>query len=148
MSSAPFDINLVVKRLQALDPQPFSQIGTIVEYGKITDLDGFAMPGAYVLMGPERGNPGNGNRAQVAEVVFGVAISVRNYGQGAEGLTHQVNPLIGDVRDQLIGWVPNKFCTTGLQWLKGDVLDYNAGTLVWMDVFTVNHVIGSMRCKK
>ncbi|OCJ46376.1 MULTISPECIES: hypothetical protein [unclassified Serratia (in: enterobacteria)] len=148
MSSAPFDINLVVERLRAIDPQPFSQVGTIVEYGKVTDLSGFAMPGAYVLMGPERGTPGNGSRAQVAEAVIGVAISVRNYGQGAEGLTHQVNPLISTVREHLIGWVPNKFCTTGIQWVKGDVLDYDAGTLVWMDVFMVNHVIGGMRCKK
>ena len=99
MSSGPFDINLVVARLQELDPQPFSQIGTIVEYSKVTDLSGFAMPGAYVLMGPERGIPGNGARAQMAEAVIGIAISVRNYGMGAEGLTHEVNPLIGQVRD-------------------------------------------------
>ncbi|BEO27831.1 hypothetical protein SMQC21_14110 [Serratia marcescens] len=148
MSSAPFDINLVVARLQELDPQPFSQIGTIVEYSKVTDLSGFAMPGAYVLMGPERGVPGNGGRAQVAEAVIGIAIAVRNYGLGAEGLTHEVNPLIGQVRDQLIGWRPTLASTTGLQWLRGDVLDFDGGTLLWMDTFQVQHVIGGKRCQK
>nr|WP_156170940.1 hypothetical protein [Yersinia aldovae] len=106
------------------------------------------MPGAYVLMGPERGQPGNGGRAQVAEAVIGVAIAVRNYGLGSEGLTHEVNPLISAVRDQLIGWVPSPRCTTGLQWVRGDILDYNGGTLVWMDTFQIQHVIGGNRWKK
>ena len=148
MSSGPFDINLVVARLQELDPQPFSQIGTIVEYSKVTDLSGFAMPGAYVLMGTERGIQGKGARAQNADAVIGIAISVRNYGMGAEGLTHEVNPLIGQVRDHLIGWRPTPASATGMQWLRGDVLDFDGGMLLWMDTFQVQHVIGGRRCLK
>ena len=138
MSSEPFSISLIVERLQPLTPEPLSFLGTIVEYSKVQELSGFAVPGAYVLMGPERGIPGNGSRAQVAEAVFGVAVAVRNYGQGADGLTHEIN--------LLIGWVPGKLATTGIQWLKGDILDYDGSTLLWMDTFQVNHVIGGRRC--
>ncbi|MBE5226709.1 hypothetical protein IG611_15295 [Pectobacterium sp. A535-S3-A17] len=148
MSSAPFDISLIVARLQALDPQPFTTIGTVVEYSKITDLNGFSTPSAYVLMGPEQGEPGTG-RAQVASMVFGVAIAVRNYSSDAAlALAHESHPLIGQVRDQLIGFLPSKFHTTPVQWLRGDVLDYDAGTLVWMDTFQTKRVIGGMRCQK
>ncbi|EAM8775570.1 hypothetical protein CCR08_25020, partial [Salmonella enterica] len=66
MSSEPFSISLIVERLQSLTPEPLSFLGTIVEYSQVTELSGFAVPGAYVLMGPERGVPGNGSRAQVA----------------------------------------------------------------------------------
>ncbi|ECB0373100.1 hypothetical protein EUR97_13625 [Salmonella enterica subsp. enterica serovar Muenchen] len=146
MSSEPFSISLIVERLQSLTPEPLSFLGTIVEYSQVTELSGFAVPGAYVLMGPERGVPGNGSRAQVAEAVFGVAVAVRNYGQGADGLTHEISPLVGQIRDQLIGWIPGKLATTGIQWLKGDILDYDGGTLLWMDTFQVSHVIGGRRC--
>ena len=148
MSSAPFDITLIVDRLKAIDPQPFTTIGTVVEYSKITDLTGFSTPSAYVLMGPEQGEQGAG-RSQVASMVFGVAIAVRNYsGDGAVALAHESHPLIGQVRDQLIGFLPSKMHTTPVQWLRGDVLDYDAGTLVWMDTFQTKRVIGSMRYQK
>jgi hypothetical protein len=58
MSSEPFSISLIVERLQPLTPEPLSFLGTIVEYSQVTELSGFAVPGAYVLMGPERGVPG------------------------------------------------------------------------------------------
>ncbi|WP_431222207.1 phage tail terminator protein [Serratia sp. L9] len=148
MSSGPFDLSCVIERIQSLQPDPLSFVGSVVEYSKVTDLSAVSVPAAYVLMGSERGIPGNGSRAQVAEAVFGIVIVVRNYGLGIEGMIHEANPLIGQVRDLMIGWMPNKRCTTGVQWVKGDVLDYDAGTLVWMDVFTVNHIIGGMRCQK
>jgi hypothetical protein len=145
MSSEPFSISLIVERLQPLTPLPLSFLGTIVEYSQVQELSGFAVPGAYVLMGPERGVPGtDGHR--LLKAVFGVAVAVRNYGQGADGLTHEISPLIGQIRDQLIGWMPGKLATTGIQWLKGDILDYDGGTLLWMDTFQVNHVIGGRRC--
>ncbi|MFP2263669.1 phage tail terminator protein [Citrobacter braakii] len=145
MSSEPFNIGLIVERLRSLTPVPLSFLGTIVEYSQVTELSGFAVPGAYVLMGPERGVPGKGCRAQVAEATFGVAVAVRNYSPGADGLTHEISPLIGQIRDQLIGWIPGKLSTTGIQWVKGDILDYDGSTLLWMDTFQVNHIIGGKR---
>ncbi|EHF4786549.1 hypothetical protein JZS45_002524 [Salmonella enterica] len=147
MSSAPFDTGLIVARLQALSPQPFSLVGTVVEYSKITDLTGFSTPSAYVLMGSEKGSTDAQTRVQVAECLVGVAIVVRNYAPGADGLTHEIHPLIAAVRDALTGWLPERRCTTPVQWVQGDILDFDAGTLVWMDVFRVRHIIGGNVCR-
>ncbi|EHN5173259.1 hypothetical protein KI912_003115 [Salmonella enterica] len=147
MNSAPFDTGLIVERLKALSPQPFSQIGTVVEYSKITDLTGFATPSAYVLMGSEKGSTDAQLRVQVAECLVGVVTVVRNYSPGAAGLTHEINPLIAAVRDALTGWIPDGRCTTPVQWIQGDILDFDAGTLAWMDVFRVRHIIGGKTCR-
>ncbi|ECG5643233.1 hypothetical protein E1K64_15935 [Salmonella enterica subsp. enterica serovar Poona] len=147
MSSAPFDTGLVTARLQALSPQPFSLIGSVVEYGKITDLTGFATPSVYVLPGSEKGSSDAQQRVQVAECLFGVVIAVRNYAPGADGLTRELRPLIATVRDTLTGWMPDRFCTTPVQWVQGDILDFDAGTLVWMDVFRVRHTTGGSKCR-
>lgn len=147
MSSAPFDTGLIVERLKALSPQPFSQIGTVVEYSKITDLTGFSTPSAYVLMGSEKGSADAQRRMQVAECLVGVVTVVRNYAPGADGLTHEIHPLIATIRDALIGWLPERRCTTPVQWVQGDILDFDAGTLVWMDVFRVRHMIGGNACR-
>lgn len=148
MSSAPFDTGLVVERLKAIRPAPFSLVGTIVEYSRITDLSGFTTPAAYVLMGSERGGTDAQLRVQVAECTVGVVIAVRNYSPGADGLTHEIRPLISAVRDSLVGWIPERNCTTGMIWLQGDVLDFDAGTLLWMDVYKVKHVIGGKICRR
>lgn len=148
MSSAPFDTGLVVERLKSITPAPFPLVGTIVEYSKITDLTGFTTPAAYVLMGSERAGTDAQLRVQVAECTVGVVIAVRNYSPGADGLTHEIRPLISAVRDSLVGWMPERNCTTGMVWLQGDVLDFDAGTLLWMDVYKVKHVIGGKACRK
>jgi hypothetical protein len=105
MSSEPFSISLIVERLHTdAVPAELSR-----HHRRIQPGDGvvrFCGPRGVCADGAGARCPGNGSRAQVAEAVFGVAVAVRNYGQGADGLTHEISPLIGQIRDQLIGWVP------------------------------------------
>lgn len=142
MSSAPFNPEIVIERLRSTIAE-FRQVRGSSDYASITKLMDLQPPEAFVLLARERGKPMPGTTRQPAIVSFGVVIAVRNY-KYQKGVPAQADasPLIGRVRDELIGWVPPVDGGRGCSWLQGDVLDYNAGTLLWSEVFQTQHFIG------
>lgn len=143
MSAALFDINLVRQRLTDLVTD-LQTIEGAAEYAQITELRQFRPPCAYVLPVRERGDgePAKGGR-QRALVQFGVVAAVRNYRdtRGAETLD-ELGPLIGKIRDALIGWTPAVAGARPCQWLQGDVLDFDDSTLLYSNVFQTQMFIG------
>lgn len=141
MSSEPFDIDLVIARLRA-EVNHLREVGGAADYGAITELRAFTPPSAFALLARERGLPAKGTR-QPAEVFFGVVSACRNFsGLRGEPAFRDVRATVGPIRDALIGWMPPIQGGRGCQWIQGDVLDYDANTILWSDVFQTQHFIG------
>ena len=141
--SQPFDSQMVIDRLKSL-PELQSVAGA-AEYATVTSLKDFRVPCAYVLLLQERGDdaavkPRGGQRAIVT---FAVVVAARNYGdQRGERTLQELRPLLGSVRDLLMGWTPEARGARPVQWTRGDVLDYDRSTLLWADVYQTQHFIG------
>ena len=143
MSAAPFDVDLVIGRLRAQVPE-LQLVEGAGAYAAIRSLGDFRTPSAYVLLVNERsdGDVPKGGR-QRALATFGVVLAVRSYrDQVSAAAMNDVSPLVGRIRDLLIGWQPEIQGGRPCQWLQGDVLDYDASTLLWCDVFKTQHFIG------
>lgn len=149
MSSAPFDIDLVIARLKARVPT-LRDVRGAADYAAIKEFRDFRPPEAFVVIVRERGKPMLGNTRQAVQAYFGVVIAARNYReQHGKPALDAATPLVGQIRDALIGWVPSDAAgvpikgARGCQWSQGDVMDYDTATLLWSDVFNTQHFIGS-----
>lgn len=142
MSSAPFDTAPVIERVQDLVPG-LQQVRGSADYGAVSSIRDFRVPEAFVMVARERGKPNPGNHRQATTVQFAVVVAVRNYGykRGMPAMA-DASPLIGEIREALIGWIPDVAGGRGCEWLEGHVLDYDAGTLLWSDLFKTQHFIG------
>lgn len=140
MNAQPFDIQPVIERLRAGMPE-LRLVGGAADYAAITGLRDFVPPCAYVLIAQERGEPNGANGRQRALVTFGVVLAVRNH-SGARGAADDLRPLLGKLRETLMAWIPGRPGARAVQWLQGDVLDYDAGTLLWSDVYQTQYFIG------
>lgn len=148
MSSAPFDIQLVIDRLkdQVLVLQ---RVEGAAELGSVKDLRDFRTPSAYVLLAQETpiprqpGHPGGASR-QMATVHFGITLAVRNYSDNkGMAAADDLRAVLGAVRDALIGWVPPGLAgARDCQLIQGKVLDYDANALVWADIYQTQHALG------
>lgn len=151
MSSEPFDIDLVIARLKSQVPT-LRNVRGAADYASIKQFSDFVPPEAFVLLARERGVEAPGNSRQPARVLFGVIVVARNYReQRGKPALDAATPLVGQVRDALIGWIPQDGNGVpvrggrGCQWSQGDVMDYDQATLLWSDVFSTQHFIGSQQ---
>lgn len=149
MSSAPFNVDLVITRLLAQVPD-LRRVRGAADYAAVTSLQDFQPPEAFVVPARERGAPNAGSSRQAVQAYFGVVVVVRNYKeQRGKPSLDDATPLIGRTRDALIGWIPADAAGNtlrggrGCQWVQGDVMDYDASTLLWSDVYQTQHFIGS-----
>lgn len=143
MSAEPFDVDRVIARLKDQVPA-LRLVEGAAEYATLTGLKDFGTPCAYVLLVRERGDgkPGRPGR-QRALVTFGVVLAVKNYRgrRGAEA-AEDLSPILGAVRNAIIGWNPGNQGGRECTWIQGDVLDYDAGTLLWSEVYQTQGFIG------
>lgn len=140
--SAPFSPALIIERLKA-QVTGVKAIGTAANYAAVKGLRDFPVPSIFVLRPRESGDPHSAGR-QRANVVIGIAIVGRNYRDGAgAAATDDLDQLISKVRDALIGWKPTVSGGRPIQWVQGDLLDYDDSTAVWMEVFQTQHFIGT-----
>lgn len=148
MSSAPFNHNLVIARLKDQVPE-LQSIGGAADLAAITAVRDFRTPSAFVILAVETpiprqsGAPGAATR-QMVQVSFGVVVAVRNYrdNKGASA-ADDLNPVLGKVRDALLGWVPPGLTgARDCQLVQGQVVDYDTNTMVWTDVYSTQHSIG------
>lgn len=146
--SQPLDTGLIEQRLRDVLPQ-FEVIAGAADYAAVQELRGFRTPSAYVVTAQERDATEptqaqrRGSGRQHAETTFGVILALRNY-RDARGaaVTDDARPLIGAVRDALMGWTPGAQIMRPITWQQGDVLDYDANTLLWAEIFYTKHFIG------
>ena len=143
MSSAPFDVQQVMDRLREQVPE-LREINGAADYRTVSKLSDFYPPCAYVVLTSEQGDNSEKRGRQRALVTFGVVLAVRNYRdtKGEESMD-ALRPLLGKVRDALIGWLPSEQGAREIAWKAGDVIDYDHSTLLWGDVYQTQHFIGS-----
>ncbi|HEJ2039562.1 TPA: hypothetical protein SLV86_001316 [Pseudomonas aeruginosa] len=145
MMSAPFDINLVIDRLRAEVPELQSVEG-VAEYGAVTSLRDFRTPCAFALLVRERADgdePKPARGTQRLLVTFGVVLVVSNYRDTRGGeVVDELKPLKEKVRGALMGWQPDVLGARPCRFIQGDVLDYDASTLLWTDVYQTQQIIG------
>jgi len=155
VSSAPFNVAPVIELL-ASSVATLQQVRGAADYAELQSIRDFRAPEAFVLVTNERAASAEGGRTgtgatapagharQMAVVEIGVVLAVKNYRyQRGQPALADALPLIGAVRDTVIGWIPPGVRgARGFRWLRGNVLDYDAGTLLWADTFTTQHSIG------
>lgn len=154
MSSNPFDVSPVIERIRPV--AEMQQVRGAADYAAITALREFRVPEAFVMVVNERpasqdnaristgASAPAGHARQAVAVELGVVLAVRNYRyQRGAPAVQDAMPLIGAVRDVLIGWLPENIRgARPLRWAGGRVLDYDAGTLLWADTYFTQHNIG------
>lgn len=148
-SSRPFDVGLfVVPRLKVSVPA-FKQVRGVADYAAVKSIVGFTPPEAFAVPVGETGKDTAGQSRQPSIVLFGVVIAATNYRYDAgKPALDDITSLVGATRDALIGWTPVD--SDGLQlqggrpctWVRGGVHSYDAGTLLWIEVFKTQHFIG------
>ena len=146
--SQPLDTTLIEARIRDVVSQ-FEVVGGAADYAAVQDLRGFRTPSAFVVACQEKRVPeaSEGQRRisgkQQVETTFGVVLALRNYRDPrGEAVNTDARPLIGAVRDALMGWTPGAGIMRPIAWQQGDVLDYDANTLLWAEVFSTKHFIG------
>ncbi|KAF1009061.1 MAG: hypothetical protein GAK28_00694 [Luteibacter sp.] len=152
MSTAPFDVNVVVERLRESELQDVGpdsrlrEIGMAADYAAVKNLRDFVTPSAFVLLAREQfdpqppsfGLPGQQvTSVQSGTVTIGVVIAARNYReQGGAQLSGEFELLLGSVRARLLGWVPPIAGARPLQLRQGELLQYDNATALWCDVWS------------
>ncbi|MCP4469005.1 MAG: hypothetical protein GY813_19945 [Halieaceae bacterium] len=146
MSNAPFDTSLVSSRLT--DLSVFQEVGELAEYLAIKELRGFRTPSAYVVLAKETGVPkmaGNagGRQRQIVDVVFGVVIAVRNFRCDIGERADSLDAIIDATRSSILGWTPDLPLARPVQFVNGETLDSDDSTILWGEVYSTQHAIGS-----
>lgn len=152
MSFAPFDVQPVANRIRTLVPD-LRLVGLAADYAAVKSLRDFTPPSVFVVLAQEKfqeNPPGHGQRGEQVKVsqrgivAVGVVIVGRNYREqhGAQ-LSGAMNALIGSVRAQLSGWVPNVPGARAFQLQRGDLLQYDDATALWCDVWQTQTLIGA-----
>ncbi|MDF7669883.1 hypothetical protein PT276_01465 [Orbaceae bacterium ESL0721] len=148
MSSAPFDVSVIAEKLKILlKDKTLVFVGTSAEYSKLTDLTSAPTPAAYVLLGKEMPNDKAVGTRQSVSVNFGVVVVARDLSSQAtniENVKQLANPIIGAVRDLLIGKTVQFIDgVRPVNWVGGQTLGFINGVLVWIDSYQTQHFIGS-----
>lgn len=134
MSSEPFDIELVIKRIQEHVPD-LREVAGREGYAAITRLSDFPTPAAYVLMADEDfNNSPDLGPVQETTVTFGVAVAVRNYRASSTESRDELRHFLGLIRDCLKGWETEDRADR-IQIRKGSLVDYDASAALWVDVY-------------
>lgn len=148
MNSAPFDVSVIAEKLKGLiSDKTLVFVGTSAEYSKLTDLTSVPTPAAYVLLGKETPNDKPTGTRQSVSVNFGVVVVARDISSQAtniQNVKQLANPVIGAVRDLLIGKTVQFIDgVRPVSWVGGQTLGFQNGVLVWIDSFQTQHFIGS-----
>jgi hypothetical protein len=153
MNAQPFDISLVIARVQS-QVSALRKVAGAADYASVRGLNDFPAPCAYVLLAREKGvpretghvTPGAQVRTmQKVAVTFGIVVAVRNYRESERGYqgNDSLQTILGQIRGALIGWAPQVDGADACSFLQGNLTQYDAGTLLWTDVFHTKHTIGA-----
>ncbi|MEB3466788.1 hypothetical protein ROZ63_10650, partial [Pasteurella multocida] len=55
------------------------------------------------------------------------------------------NPVIGKIRERLMGWVPPVKGAKETFFVRGDIVDYTNSYLVWMETYQTKIIMGRNR---
>jgi hypothetical protein len=146
MAAKPFPTRLVIDRLTSTIPRTeLEQVNSAAQYASIEKLSDFRALTTFVLLANERwdGEPPKAGRQRMI-VNFGVVTAVKNFRDTRKGVesAEELDPLIERIRQQLIGWKPALEGSRECALIDGNVLDFDANVLLWIDVYQTQHFIG------
>ena len=149
MTFVPLDTDLIAEHLRESVPE-FQQVGQAADYAAVKSLRDLRPPSAYVVLAQEKGDsdPSADRQArssgrQRVECTFGVILGLRNFRDNlGHAASEDARPLIGRLREALMGWTPGLGQFREIRWRQAEVLDYDADMLLWMEVFSTHRFIG------
>ena len=148
MQYGPFDIKHVIEQIKPLQPDHIHTLGSTAEYRSISDvsLAGLATPAVFVVPNGEVGMLNDVAIRQMVTVSFSVIVIVQSYQYNVETPHLSVsNPVIGKIREQLMGWRPPVPGAKETFFVRGDIVDYTNSYLVWMETYQTKIIIGRNR---
>lgn len=135
------DTSLIEKRISEMVPN-FELVAGAADYAAVQDLRSFRTPCAYVVLAQEKGSTDLPRGVHQATATFGVITAARNYSRSSgTAAIDEARPLVTAVRTALVGWKPASREFFACSWVQGDVLDYDANTLLWIDVFQTTYYV-------
>ncbi len=145
MNFEPFDTSLVVQRLREQVPE-LHFVGGAADYAAVRELASFRTPSAYVVFAEETNSGKFPATPQVcfqsASAEFGVVLALRHYSeQMGEQMQQEARRLIGASRVALIGHKPASQGASPVAWVSGKVLDYDAGVLLFADLYKLHNML-------
>lgn len=136
-----FDTSVIEQRLKDSVPE-LQTVAGAADYAAVTDLRSFRSSSAYVVLANEKGSSDLPRGVHQVTATFGVITVARNYSNATgTAAKDDASTLVKAVRTALVGWRPGNREYRSIAWLQGDVLDYNANTLLWLDVFETTYYI-------
>nr|DAI22382.1 MAG TPA: tail completion protein [Caudoviricetes sp.] len=148
MHYGPFDLKHVIDRLAPLKPEHIHMLGSTAEYRSIADLGmaGLVTPAVFVVPNSEIGHQNDIAVRQMVTVSFSVIVIVQSYQYDSTDPQLAIsNPVIGQIRAQLMGWRPPVLGAKETFFVRGDVLDYSNSYLAWMETYQTKIIIGQTR---
>lgn len=135
------DTGLIEQRLREMVPTLESVAGA-ADYAAVQDIRSFRPPCAFVVLAQEKGSTDLPRGVHQATATFGVITAARNYSSGSgSAAIDDARPLVKAIRTALVGWKPANREFFACSWVQGDVLDYDANTLLWIDVFETTYYV-------
>ncbi|WP_109078923.1 phage tail terminator protein [Aggregatibacter kilianii] len=148
MQYGPFDIKHVIEQLKPLQPDYIHTLGSTAEYRSISEvsLAGLATPAVFVVPNSEVGTLNDVAVRQMVTVSFSVIVIVQSYQYNVETPHLSVsNPVIGKIREQLMGWRPPVPGAKETFFVRGNIVDYTNSYLVWMETYQTKMIMGRNR---
>lgn len=152
MSAAPFDVAVIAQRLRTEVPS-LRLVGVAADYEAVKSLASYPVPCAYVVLGAERGVPREqgvappGQKVDMEQLTiasFGVIVAARNYRQDAGAArTQEIGVVLALTRKAVIGFTPNIRGARPCTFVRGDLIESDATTALWADVFQTQHSISN-----
>jgi len=145
MRFEPFDTGLIVGHLRQRVPE-LHFVGGAADYAAVRELPAFRTPSAYVVFAEEENTGKFPATPQVcfqsSSAKFGVVLALRHYSeQMGEQMQQDARRLIGASRIALIGHKPASQGAAPLAWVSGKVLDYDAGVLLFADLYQLHNTL-------
>lgn len=145
MNFEPFDTGLIVQRVRE-QVSALHLVGGAADYAAVKELAAFRTPSCYVIFAEERNTgkvpPAPCTTIQESVAQFGVVLALRHYKElRGEQMHQEARALIGAVRTALIGWRPPAPGARSVSWLSGKVLDYDAGVLLYADLYELPYML-------
>ena len=133
MQYGPFDIKHVIEQLKPLQPDHIHTLGSTAEYRSISDVSLAGTLNDVAIR-------------QMVTVSFSVIVIVQSYQYNIETPHLSVsNPVIGKIREQLMGWRPPVPGAKETFFVRGDIVDYTNSYLVWMETYQTKIIMGRNR---
>lgn len=142
MSAGPFDIGVVIDRLQA-QASLLKSVQGAAELAAALQSGAPQTPAGFVLLATEQAPDSFGSsEAHVQNIGtrINVALAVRNYRVADLGaqVKDDLNAVIAQVRGALLGWAPDTD-HSGFDFSGGRLESYTNATVWWVEVYALNY---------